>query len=163
SSCPISPSDASAPTTALTASSASSRNTTSTSSALFPSTRSSSTPLRWAPRRTAAQPTPLSTNPRSTNSLLRKRLPNLSRHPDFNTVAPLLPLSGPPGHNETPRPPEHLFLNRAVSKESRVAISLDTEACRTLDTSIAAEWLCTNGLGGYASGTVAGANTRKYH
>jgi len=28
---------------------------------------------------------------------------------------------------------------------------------------MAAEWLCTNGLGGYASGTVAGANTRKYH
>ncbi|MBV8086689.1 MAG: glycogen debranching enzyme family protein [Chloroflexi bacterium] len=25
------------------------------------------------------------------------------------------------------------------------------------------EWLCTNGLGGYASGTVAGANTRRYH
>ncbi|HEU0166345.1 MAG TPA: glycogen debranching enzyme N-terminal domain-containing protein, partial [Chloroflexota bacterium] len=25
------------------------------------------------------------------------------------------------------------------------------------------EWLCANGLGGYASGTVAGANTRRYH
>ena len=25
------------------------------------------------------------------------------------------------------------------------------------------EWLSTNGLGGYASGTIAGANTRKYH
>src|SRR5438552_15485489 len=25
------------------------------------------------------------------------------------------------------------------------------------------EWLVTNGLGGYASGTVAGANTRRYH
>ena len=26
-----------------------------------------------------------------------------------------------------------------------------------------AEWLVTNGLGGYASGTVAGVNTRRYH
>src|SRR6266536_2702607 len=25
------------------------------------------------------------------------------------------------------------------------------------------EWLTTNGLGGYASGTVCGANTRRYH
>ncbi len=37
------------------------------------------------------------------------------------------------------------------------------DSCRNLDTALAAEWLCTNGLGGYASGTVAGANTRKYH
>jgi glycogen debranching enzyme len=44
-----------------------------------------------------------------------------------------------------------------------VGISFDTEMCRHLDTSLSAEWLCTNGLGGYASGTVAGANTRKYH
>src|SRR5437867_7770676 len=28
---------------------------------------------------------------------------------------------------------------------------------------IDAEWLVTNGLGGYASGTVAGVNTRRYH
>ena len=25
------------------------------------------------------------------------------------------------------------------------------------------EWLTTNGLGGYASGTACGANTRRYH
>ena len=28
---------------------------------------------------------------------------------------------------------------------------------------MAREWLVTNGLGGYASGTVAGVNTRRYH
>ena len=39
----------------------------------------------------------------------------------------------------------------------------DTEACRNFDTAISTEWLCTNGLGGYASGTIAGANARKYH
>jgi predicted glycogen debranching enzyme len=38
-------------------------------------------------------------------------------------------------------------------------IRLDAEACRDLTR----EWLVTNGLGGYASGTVAGLNTRRYH
>src|ERR1035437_184534 len=42
-------------------------------------------------------------------------------------------------------------------------ISLDTEACRNLETAINTEWLCANGLGGYASGTLSGANARKYH
>jgi predicted glycogen debranching enzyme len=32
-----------------------------------------------------------------------------------------------------------------------------------LDTLIQREWLVTNGLGGYASGTVSGAGTRRYH
>jgi predicted glycogen debranching enzyme len=38
-------------------------------------------------------------------------------------------------------------------------IRLDREECRDLTR----EWLVTNGLGGYASGTVAGPNTRRYH
>jgi predicted glycogen debranching enzyme len=38
-------------------------------------------------------------------------------------------------------------------------IRLDGEECRDLTR----EWLITNGLGGYASGTVAGPNTRRYH
>ncbi|HVX85593.1 MAG TPA: amylo-alpha-1,6-glucosidase [Phycisphaerae bacterium] len=42
-------------------------------------------------------------------------------------------------------------------------ITFDTEACRNFDNAIQNEWLATNGLGGYASGTVAGANSRKYH
>ena len=35
--------------------------------------------------------------------------------------------------------------------------------CRNLQHALALEWLETNGLGGFASGTVAGANTRRYH
>jgi len=35
--------------------------------------------------------------------------------------------------------------------------------CGDLAQSLGAEWLVTNGLGGYASGTVAGAATRRYH
>ncbi|MCL2648488.1 MAG: glycogen debranching enzyme N-terminal domain-containing protein, partial [Phycisphaerales bacterium] len=44
-----------------------------------------------------------------------------------------------------------------------MAIAFNAEECRDFETAMNAEWLCTNGLGGYASGTVAGANTRKYH
>lgn len=35
--------------------------------------------------------------------------------------------------------------------------------CRDLAKSLRYEWLETNGLGGYASGTIAGCHTRKYH
>ncbi|MGC8540205.1 MAG: amylo-alpha-1,6-glucosidase [Phycisphaerae bacterium] len=43
------------------------------------------------------------------------------------------------------------------------AITCDTQTCTNLDKSIGLEWLCTNGLGSFASGTVSGVNTRKYH
>ncbi|HMS54688.1 MAG TPA: amylo-alpha-1,6-glucosidase [Fimbriimonadaceae bacterium] len=34
---------------------------------------------------------------------------------------------------------------------------------RSFEALSAREWLCTNGIGGYAMGTVSGANTRRYH
>ena len=43
------------------------------------------------------------------------------------------------------------------------AMTFDQKVCTNLDQSIGLEWLCTNGLGGFASGTVSGVNTRKYH
>src|SRR5579859_2933636 len=42
-------------------------------------------------------------------------------------------------------------------------LTLDREICRNLDAIIQREWLVTNGLGSYASGSVAGVNTRRYH
>lgn len=42
-------------------------------------------------------------------------------------------------------------------------MKLDAADCRTLDRSLGLEWLEADGRGGYASGTVAGANTRRYH
>ncbi len=33
----------------------------------------------------------------------------------------------------------------------------------TFDKNIQNEWIVTNGIGGYASSTIIGANTRKYH
>jgi glycogen debranching enzyme len=35
--------------------------------------------------------------------------------------------------------------------------------CGNWNESLTREWLATNGLGGYACGTLSGANTRRYH
>jgi predicted glycogen debranching enzyme len=43
------------------------------------------------------------------------------------------------------------------------AIALTQEALSRFDECIRKEWLVTNGLGGYASSTALGINTRKYH
>jgi predicted glycogen debranching enzyme len=42
-------------------------------------------------------------------------------------------------------------------------ISLDKAVCGDLNAALSREWLETNGLGGFSSSTVAGANTRRYH
>ncbi|HEX9096660.1 MAG TPA: amylo-alpha-1,6-glucosidase [Candidatus Dormibacteraeota bacterium] len=44
-----------------------------------------------------------------------------------------------------------------------MALQLDPQSFRHLEPALQREWLVTNGLGGYASGTVAGVNTRRYH
>jgi len=43
------------------------------------------------------------------------------------------------------------------------AIRVAAGVCRDFERSSRLEWLATNGTGGYAMGTVAGANTRRYH
>jgi predicted glycogen debranching enzyme len=42
-------------------------------------------------------------------------------------------------------------------------MKLGRELCGNWDSAVRREWLVTNGLGGYACGTVALANTRRYH
>ena len=42
-------------------------------------------------------------------------------------------------------------------------ISFDQELCGNLETALSREWLETNGLGGFASSTIVGLNTRRYH
>jgi predicted glycogen debranching enzyme len=44
-----------------------------------------------------------------------------------------------------------------------MSIEFGREICGELSSADAREWLVTNGIGGYASGTVAGLNTRRYH
>jgi predicted glycogen debranching enzyme len=42
-------------------------------------------------------------------------------------------------------------------------VGFGREVCGDLDAALRREWLVTNGLGGYVSGTLAGINTRRYH
>src|ERR1700744_1766381 len=42
-------------------------------------------------------------------------------------------------------------------------ISFDKSVCTDLQAGLGREWLETNGLGGFACGTIAGAHTRRYH
>ena len=42
-------------------------------------------------------------------------------------------------------------------------IQFDETICRNLDIASRREWLETNGIGGFASSTLAGLNTRRYH
>src|SRR5437764_8616057 len=42
-------------------------------------------------------------------------------------------------------------------------IQFKPEICRDLDAALRREWLETNGLGGFASSTIIGLNTRRYH
>ena len=50
-------------------------------------------------------------------------------------------------------------MTTSIARRIRVT-PVETEA---LGSFLAREWLVTNGLGGYASGTIAGVNTRRYH
>src|SRR5437763_2724197 len=43
------------------------------------------------------------------------------------------------------------------------AVSFGPEVCHDLAAAEQREWLVTNGIGGFASGTVAGSATRRYH
>jgi predicted glycogen debranching enzyme len=42
-------------------------------------------------------------------------------------------------------------------------INFDQEICADFESASSREWLETNGIGGFASGTISGANTRRYH
>ncbi|MGB7496794.1 MAG: amylo-alpha-1,6-glucosidase [Candidatus Acidiferrum sp.] len=45
----------------------------------------------------------------------------------------------------------------------RAEVQFGREVCGDLEIAESREWLVTNGLGGYASGTIAGTTTRRYH
>jgi Glycogen debranching enzyme N terminal len=61
---------------------------------------------------------------------------------------------------------------RAVAQQARLAdlktadnttVRFGREICGTLELAEQGEWLATNGIGGFASGTVSGNLTRRYH
>ncbi len=57
----------------------------------------------------------------------------------------------------------HVTSSIWVDDDGSIHLRLADETCRDWPQAIAHEWLVTNGRGSYASGTVAGANTRRYH
>src|SRR4051812_45628974 len=54
-----------------------------------------------------------------------------------------------------------LALTRMVELVRRIPLA--TLSAETADKFLADEWLIGNGLGGYASGTIVGVTTRRYH
>ncbi|MGB7281702.1 MAG: amylo-alpha-1,6-glucosidase [Candidatus Acidiferrum sp.] len=50
-----------------------------------------------------------------------------------------------------------------ASRDSRTQLSFGREICGDLPAAEAREWLVTNGVGGFASGTISGGLTRRYH
>ncbi|MBL8878221.1 MAG: glycogen debranching enzyme family protein [Phycisphaerales bacterium] len=48
-------------------------------------------------------------------------------------------------------------------QEATLHIAISAETCRDARAALKHEWLVTNGIGGYAMGTVAGGLTRRYH
>ncbi len=54
-------------------------------------------------------------------------------------------------------------LSRRQQRQKMNKIVLGRADCGRLENAIHKEWLVTNGLGGYAAGTISGANTRRYH
>ena len=52
---------------------------------------------------------------------------------------------------------------RKIPAAAKPVISFGLEICGDLAAAEQREWLLTNGIGGFASGTVAGSSTRRYH
>ena len=50
-----------------------------------------------------------------------------------------------------------------VHRRQTVGGQIRVQHGRAMEKNIEKEWLITNGIGGYASSTVLGINTRKYH
>lgn len=55
------------------------------------------------------------------------------------------------------------MLQHPMPRMTSAVLDLDRDLCSDPRFSAEREWLVTNGLGGYASGTVAGVLTRRYH
>ena len=57
----------------------------------------------------------------------------------------------------------HTNPEKSVVLPPEAEIRFERDICGHLDSAISREWLVTNGIGGFASGTVAGSATRRYH
>src|SRR3990167_4785783 len=55
------------------------------------------------------------------------------------------------------------IVKRLKADIEKADVKISAQDCQNLDRALSLEWLETNGRGGFSSGTVAGANTRRYH
>jgi predicted glycogen debranching enzyme len=62
-----------------------------------------------------------------------------------------------------PAPAAKPGATKAKAAAQNAVIRFDAELCSNLVAAEKREWLVTNGMGGFASGTVAGSATRRYH
>jgi predicted glycogen debranching enzyme len=56
-----------------------------------------------------------------------------------------------------------IMARRCIVEYEDAMIRFPGEACAGFDAAVRREWLETNGLGGFASSTITGANSRRYH
>lgn len=64
----------------------------------------------------------------------------------------------------TRQPPTELDISRReFNKGERMELVLGSSILKNIDESSSREWIETNGLGGYASSSLSGAHTRRYH
>jgi predicted glycogen debranching enzyme len=66
-----------------------------------------------------------------------------------------------PAKSRTPRKNAKVAAAPAIPENAK--IKFGREVCGNLETAEGREWIVTNGIGGYASGTIAGNPTRRYH
>src|SRR6266536_4981225 len=55
------------------------------------------------------------------------------------------------------------MISKWNARGGAIVIRFDETVCRNLDAASRREWLETNGIGGFASSTITGLNTRRYH
>jgi predicted glycogen debranching enzyme len=73
-----------------------------------------------------------------------------------------MPAPRKPG-GKRPAPAAKPGATKAKASTQNAVIRFDAKLCSNLVAAEQREWLVTNGLGGFASGTVAGSATRRYH
>ncbi len=64
---------------------------------------------------------------------------------------------------ETMKPQRRQAKAREEESNAAATVRFGREICGDLAAAEKCEWLVTNGIGGFASGTVAQLNTRRYH
>ncbi len=53
--------------------------------------------------------------------------------------------------------------NQLVTRQAKPLVAFDRSICNDFASASSREWLVTNAIGGFASGTIAGCATRRYH